>query len=79
MCGNFKRWYRFGRLLVAVENNAQLLLDGPTGHHMFAVQVLFEFNVLKSELFEFNIHLQSVEELTSKYAKINHCLQCEIQ
>ena len=78
MCGNFKRWYQFGRLIVEVENNAQLLLDGPTGHHMFAVQVLAEINVFKSKLFEFNICLQSVKELTNKYEQLNQRLQCEL-
>ena len=78
MCGNFKRWYRFGRLIVQVENNAQLLLDSPTGNHMFAVQVLVQINVLKSKLVESNIYLQSVEELTSKYEKLNQRLQDQL-
>ena len=79
MCGNFKRWYRFGCLIVQVENNAQLLLDSPTGDHMFAVQVLSQINVLKSKLVESNICLQSVQELTSKYEKFNQRLQCQLQ
>ena len=79
MCGNFKRWYRFGRLIVQVEINAQLLLDSLTdGNHMFAVQVLSQINVLKSKLVESNICLQSVEELTSKYEKLNQRLQNQL-